>query len=99
VPSLALSPRAIEDLERLTAFLLEADPAAAASTAQLIVDAIEIPPKHPLIGRSVGRSLRKLVTSRGRTGYVALYTYDAQHDQVRIEGIRHQREAGVNEEG
>jgi plasmid stabilization system protein ParE len=86
------------DLERLTEFLLETDPAAAATTAQLITDALEILSTHPLIGRSVGPSLRKLVISRGRSGYVALYTYDAKRDQVRIEGIRHQREAGVDEE-
>jgi plasmid stabilization system protein ParE len=98
MPSLALAPRAIQDLERLTDFLLEVDPSAAASTAQLIADAIEILATHPLIGRSVAPSLRKLVISRGRTGYVALYTYDAQRDQVRMEGIRHQREAGVDEE-
>jgi hypothetical protein len=42
--------------------------------------------------------LRELVISRGRTGYVALYTYDKERDRVWIKTIRHQREGGFDED-
>ena len=32
--------------------------------------------------------------SRGRTGYVALFSFEEAHDAVLILAIRHQREAG-----
>ena len=35
--------------------------------------------------------------SRGRTGYVALYQYDAATDVVLVLAVRHQREAGFRE--
>jgi plasmid stabilization system protein ParE len=35
-----------------------------------------------------------LVISRGRSGYVAMYRYDAARDIVFVLRIRHQREAG-----
>jgi plasmid stabilization system protein ParE len=38
--------------------------------------------------------LRELVISRGRTGYVALYSLEEGQDAVLILTIRHQREAG-----
>ena len=38
--------------------------------------------------------LRELVISRGRTGYVALYSLEEGQDAALILAIRHQREAG-----
>ena len=49
---------------------------------------------HPLVGRTVENNYRELVISRGRTGYVALYTYDVIRDVALIVAIRHQRESG-----
>ncbi|MHB8448710.1 MAG: type II toxin-antitoxin system RelE/ParE family toxin [Rudaea sp.] len=86
--------RAIEDLERLVEFLIESDPRAAAHTVELVVGALQILGNHPLIGRRASDVLRELVISRGRSGYVALYRFDAEADVVRILTIRHQREAG-----
>jgi hypothetical protein len=37
------------------------------------------------------------VISRGRTGYVALYSFEPGQDTVLILAIRHQREAGFRE--
>jgi hypothetical protein len=37
--------------------------------------------KHPLIGRVVEKGYRELVISRGRSGYLALYRYDAETDR------------------
>lgn len=89
---LVLAPRALQDLERLTEFLIESDPAAAATTANLLMDGIRILKNHPLIGRIVEHSYRELLISRGRSGYVALYKYDVAHDVAIVLAIRHQRE-------
>ena len=91
---LIYSGRAFADLERLTDFLIEADPSAAAETVGLIEEAVELLRRHPLIGRSVENGLRELIISRGRTGYVALYSFEEDRDAVLILAIRHQREAG-----
>ena len=86
------SGRAVEDLERAIRFLVEQDPTAAAQAAAAIREAVEILSRHPLIGRPVARPLRELVISFGKTGYVALYRFLPARDEVRILGIRHQRE-------
>ena len=91
---LSYSARAFNDLDRLTDFLLDADPVAAGETVELIAEAVTILKSHPLIGRPLEDNLRALVIPRGKTGYVALYSYEAEHDAVLILAIRHQRESG-----
>ena len=91
---LVYSQRALDDLERLTDFLAETDPPAAAETMALIEEAIVLLKRHPLIGRPVEEELRELVISRGRTGYIALYSVEEDRDALLILAIRHQREAG-----
>jgi plasmid stabilization system protein ParE len=91
---LSYSARAFADLDRLTDFLMESEPAAVGETIDLIAEAVSILKRHPLIGRHVEGGLRELVVSRGRTGYVALYSHEPEHDAVLILAIRHQREAG-----
>ena len=92
--TLSFSSRAVADLERLTDFLMESDPVAASDTVALISEAIDLLARHPYIGQSVRESLRELVISRGKTGYVALYSVERVFDVVLILAIRHQREAG-----
>lgn len=91
---LIYSSRAFDDLDRLTDFLLDTDPAAAGETVELITEAVTILKRHPLIGRPVEGNIRELVISRGKTGYIALHSYEAEHDTVLILAIRHQRESG-----
>ena len=91
---LIYSERAFADLERLTDFLVESDPAAAAETIDLIAEAVSILKHHPLIGRPVDTDIRELVISRGRSGHVALYSFEPVQDAVLILALRHQREAG-----
>jgi plasmid stabilization system protein ParE len=97
--SLNYSGRALVDLERLTDFLLKTDPVAAEGTVDLIAEAVDLLSRHPLIGRPVEYGLRELVISRGRTGYVALYSVEDDQDAVLILAIRHQREAGYWAQG
>jgi plasmid stabilization system protein ParE len=70
------------------------NPLAATETMELIEEAVAVLRRHPLIGRPVESDLRELVISRGKTGYVALYSFEADQDAVLILAIRHQREAG-----
>ena len=91
---LIYSQRTLADLERLTDFLLETEPVAALDTTELIMEAVRILGNHPLVGRPAEHDMRELVISRGRTGYVALYSYEDEHDTVLVLAVRHQREAG-----
>ena len=88
------SAQALGDIEQFAEFLLLNDPQAAAGTGVLLIEAITTLSRHPLLGRIVEHGLRELVISRGRTGYIALYRFDAELDQVFILTIRHQREIG-----
>ena len=96
--ALVYSARALGDLLRLTDFLTEEDPQSALATTDLIRTALLVLQDHPLIGRRVDDGPeRELVISRGRSGYLALYRYDAAADAVVIHAVRHQREAGFDE--
>jgi plasmid stabilization system protein ParE len=91
------TPAALHDLERLVEFLLEDDPPAAIDTIELVSSALEMLGKHPLLGRATQERLRELVISRGKSGYLALYHYEAQNDLILVLGVRHQREAGYSD--
>ena len=88
------SSRAVTDIERLAEFLLATEPHAAADTGTILMEAIAMLPRHPLVGRIVEQGLRELVISRGRSGYVALYRFDAATNQVYILAVCHQRKLG-----
>jgi len=89
---LLFAPSAFRDIERLAAFLLDGDPLAAAATTDLLISGLAILRDHALVGRKVEHGLRELMISRGRTGYVALYRYDAESDTALVLALRHQRE-------
>lgn len=89
---LIYSSRSFSDLDLLTNFLIDTNPVAASETVELITEAVVILKHHPLIGRPVEENLRELVISRGRTSYVALYSYELEHDSIFTLAIRHQRE-------
>ena len=93
---LSYSARAFADLDRLTDFLLDSNPGAAVETVDLISEAVSMLKRHPLVGRPVDENIRELIISRGRTGYVALYSYEPEHDAFLILAVRHQREAGFD---
>jgi plasmid stabilization system protein ParE len=94
--TLWFSRRALKDLERLVDFMLEHDEDSAERVFSLITNAVEILARHPEIGRPVEKPLRELVISRERTGYIALYAFDAKADQATIHAVRHQRESGYH---
>jgi len=85
------SARALENLDR--AFTTSPSEGLAAA-ADAIESAVTNLAAHPLVGRRVEGDLRELVISFGATGYIALYRFVVQEDQVRVLGLRHQREIG-----
>lgn len=89
---LVIAPAAFRDIDRLTDFLLESMPEVAIQTGDLLIDGLSILENHPLIGRQVEHGYRELLISRGRTGYVALYSFDEEKDEATVLAIRHQRE-------
>ncbi len=90
--TLRFTPAALGDLERLAAFLRESDPGAAVETIPLILDGLKVLATHPIIGRPVEADRRELLVFRGRTGYVAQYSFRHAADEVVVLAIRHQRE-------
>jgi plasmid stabilization system protein ParE len=61
----------------------------------VIESAIESLDAHPLVGRRVDDDIRELVISLGATGYIALYRFLVQRDEVRVLALRHQREIAI----
>lgn len=93
---IVLADEALADLERILEFNLEREPDTAIEHIELIRSAVLILDVHPELGRLVAGpfSLRELVISRGKSGYVALYEYDEANELIRVVAVRHQREAG-----
>jgi plasmid stabilization system protein ParE len=87
---------ALADLERILAFLMERDPSSPLEHLDRIRSAVLVLDQHPNIGRPIGggSTLRELIISEGRTGYVALYEYDQADRIIRVVAVRHQRQAG-----
>ena len=88
--------QALLDLEGLCDFLVETEPAAAEETIHLITEAVMVLERHPYIGRMLDEDLRELIISRGKSGYVALYSFEEIEDTILILAVRHQREAGYS---
>ena len=80
------SARALDQLEHTGNFAIDA--------VRAIQDAVEHLAAHPLVGRRIEGDLRELVISFGATGYIALYRFVVQLDEVRVLALRHQREIG-----
>lgn len=87
--------QAVTDLERISDFLVDHGEDAL-PVLNLIDEAIAMLARHPLIGRRVEDGLRELVVSQGKTGYVALYSFEVEYDAILVLAVRHQREAGWN---
>ena len=94
VAEVVYAARALADLERAFEYLARTNPHAAVAAAAAIRSAVENLAAHPLVGRRVEGDLRELVISYGATGYIALYRFLIQQDQVRALALRHQREIG-----
>ena len=88
------SARALENLLRSPEYLRSDNPEAAVAAAEAVESAVNTLAAHPLVGRRVEGDIRELVISFGATGYIALYRFVVQQDEVRVLALRHQREIG-----
>jgi len=91
------SPAAYADLERLEEFLWTTQDPLAAELLAFLLDGLRVLTHQPGVGRPVPPGHRELIISRGRGGYLARYVFDAARQRVIVLGIRHQREAGYND--
>jgi plasmid stabilization system protein ParE len=96
VAEVVYSRHAFADPERLADFFAKDVSKAAIASIDVIRDGIEILERHPLVGRPCEEGLRELLISYGKSGYVALYSYEQPHDVVLVLAIRHQREAAYS---
>ena len=94
VAQVVYSARAVDQIERAIEQLRASNPDAAVAAAVAIRSAVENLMAHPHVGRRVEEDLRELVISFGATGYIALYRFVVQRDEVRVLALRHQREIG-----
>ena len=102
------SLRAQRSLERIFEFYAERDARLAGRVLEVIYQAVAALRYHPHLGRPAEEALLELIISHGKTGFVALYDYDADAPaqrgspadpleppgRVYVRAIRHQREAG-----
>jgi len=94
VAQIVYSARAPENLARTLDFLRSESPEAALAAAEAIESAVNTLALHPLVGRRAEGDIRELVISFGATGYIALYRFVVQQDEVRVLALRQQREIG-----
>ena len=94
VAQVVYSARAVDQIERAIEQLRASNPDAAVAAVVAIRSAVENSMAHPHVGRRVEEDLRELVVSYGATGYIALYRFVVQRDEVRVFALRHQREIG-----
>lgn len=95
MPRLIWSPRALEDIARLHAFLKPKAPDAARRAIQAIRQGVHLLETHPEAGKPVEEmppEFREWRIDFGNSGYVALYHYDG--NEAIILAVRHQKEAG-----
>jgi len=77
-------------------FLIKDAPPDAVAAIDVIGDGIEVHERHPLVGRLCEEEFRELLISYGKSGHVALYSYEPRQDVVLVLAIRHQTEAGYS---
>lgn len=88
------SARALDHIERAIGHLAAENSTVAMAAVAAVRSAVENLAAHPLIGRRIEADIRELVVSYGATGYIALYRFVVQLDEVRVLALRHQREIG-----
>ncbi len=85
------------DLVRLEEFLWHSQDPLASDLMAFLLDGLFVLTHQPGVGRPVSHGHRELIISRGRGGYLARYVFDPHRQRVIVLGIRHQREAGYDD--
>lgn len=95
MPRVVFAPAALQDLERLRAFLRPKSPSAAKRAGEAIIQGVQDLSIHPRMGRMIEdlpEQYRDWLIDFGDSGYVTRYRVD--DDVVTILAVRHQKEAG-----
>lgn len=98
MPQIKITAGAAHGLERCRRFLAEKNPLAARRAADTIKYHLNLLASHPDMGRPFEEQpeLRELLIPFGAAGYVALYRYLPNEDNVFILAFRHQKEVGIS---
>lgn len=83
-----------DDVERMLDHLAQYDVENSAARIREIIQAVNVLPTNPLIGRLAMGDTRGLIIGLRSRGYVALYRYVPEIDTVFVLALRSQREAG-----
>lgn len=96
MPRVIVTPAAVLGLNRCRRFLHTADQDASERASKVITQHFLLLERKPETGRifPLNHALRELIIPFGKTGYTALYRYEAIEDVVYVLAFRHQREAG-----
>jgi plasmid stabilization system protein ParE len=99
MPHVILSPEARNDIERFANFLIENEALEQAQQVFMVIaEALRVLEHSPQAGRVYALEklphARELIIKYGKSGYVALYTFETERNLVIIHAIRHQRELG-----
>jgi plasmid stabilization system protein ParE len=93
---IVLSPDAVQDVERLRAFLNQANPGAARRALELIWTSVERLQEFPYLGMPTGDTdIRQIVIRFGASGYIVRYAVMPDTADILITRIWHGREARV----
>jgi plasmid stabilization system protein ParE len=92
--TLIVSRAATADIERLRAFLIDKNPAAAKRAVAVLVQTIQSLNWLPERGRpsSAVTGARELIVPFGRSAYVVRYVHDARREEIFILRVWHSRE-------
>ena len=93
---LRLKPSSWRDLDRISEHFYSNEVDDVEACMAELLDALQLLALHPLIGRPVSGCLREMMIGRGSRGYVALYGYDEARNEVVVNAVRGQREAGFS---
>jgi toxin ParE1/3/4 len=99
VTIIEFTPRALKDLERIAAHLVEHESADVSERLDALHSGFDLLESHPDIGRPCDDGLRELVIGKGARGYVALYSHQSILGLVLVLAIRAQREQGYKRDG
>ncbi|MGI9331656.1 MAG: type II toxin-antitoxin system RelE/ParE family toxin [Gammaproteobacteria bacterium] len=87
-------PEALEDIERLYTFLIDANPLAAQKAMLAIDEGIDLLLEYPRLGRTMDEDsrYRQLFVPFGKSTYVLRYRVNQEHDELVVVRVWHGRE-------
>ena len=99
MPRLIITDKASAGLENCRLFLAENNPTALIKAADTIEHYLFLLENEPIIGRPLDDEpdLRELIIPFGDSGYIALYHFDLDKNNILILAFRHQKEVGYRE--